>query len=126
MMTIAPMSSTIASVSRKTLSELGTPRPTSATTPTAKAMSVAIGIPQPVEPAPPALKAAYSAAGTAIPPTAAIAGKAAAAGLRKWPATSSCLISRPTTKKNSTINASLIHSSKGLSSTSRPPNSTRV
>ena len=52
------MSSTIARVSRKTLSELGTWRPSSATTPNAKAMSVAIGIPQPADPSPPVLNAA--------------------------------------------------------------------
>ena len=52
------MSSTIASVSRKTLREFETRGPISDSTPTAKAMSVAIGIPQPADPSPPALKAA--------------------------------------------------------------------
>ncbi len=42
--TIAPGSSRIASVSRKTLSDGGTRPPTSAITPSAKAMSVAAGI----------------------------------------------------------------------------------
>ena len=55
--TIAPMSSTIASESRKIFSGDGTRLPSKASTPTAKAMSVAIGIPQPALPSPPALKA---------------------------------------------------------------------
>jgi hypothetical protein len=47
MTSTAPRSSTIASARRKTLSASGTRGPSSARTPTAKAMSVAIGTPQP-------------------------------------------------------------------------------
>jgi hypothetical protein len=47
MTTIAPMSSTMASVSRKIFIVLGTRGPSSARTPTANAMSVAIGIAHP-------------------------------------------------------------------------------
>ena len=58
MMTMAPMSSTIASASRNSLSAGSTAEPSRLTTPTATAMSVATGMPQPAEPAPPALNAA--------------------------------------------------------------------
>ena len=47
MMTMAPRSSRIASVSRKILSRGGTRSPRSESTPSAKAMSVAAGIAQP-------------------------------------------------------------------------------
>ena len=50
MTTIAPMSSTIASVSSSTLTPAGTRAPSSATTPRANAMSVAIGMPHPSGP----------------------------------------------------------------------------
>jgi len=47
MIATAPRSSMMASATRKTLSEAGTRRPSSASTPSAKAMSVAEGIAQP-------------------------------------------------------------------------------
>jgi hypothetical protein len=47
MTTMAPMSSTIASVNSSTLSDPGNRRDNNASTPSANAMSVAIGIPQP-------------------------------------------------------------------------------
>ena len=50
---IAPMSSTIASVSRNSRSADGIRRPSNPSTPTAKAMSVAIGMPQPALASPP-------------------------------------------------------------------------
>jgi hypothetical protein len=54
---MAAMSSTIASVRTKSLRLRGTRGPSSASTPTANAMSVAAGIAQPSAPAPPALSA---------------------------------------------------------------------
>ena len=57
MTTIAPMSSTIARASRKSLSDGGTREPSRLTTPIAMAMSVAMGMPQPPAPFPPALMA---------------------------------------------------------------------
>ena len=48
MTAIAPMSSTIASVSRNTRSWVGQREPSSASTPSTNAMSVAITIPQPL------------------------------------------------------------------------------
>ncbi len=100
------MSSTIASVSRKSLSACGARDPTMATTATANAMSVAIGIPQPRPPGPPALTAAKSSAGTVMPPIAARIGRLAARGSRSSPHTNSRLISSPTTKKKIAISAS--------------------
>src|SRR3546814_20940111 len=47
MMTTAPISSTIATVTRNSFSEVGARLPSSARTPIAKAMSVAAGIAQP-------------------------------------------------------------------------------
>jgi len=47
------MSSTMASVNRNTLRLLGTREPRIASTPTANAMSVAIGMAQPFMPSPP-------------------------------------------------------------------------
>ncbi|MNY48537.1 hypothetical protein D3C86_1838790 [compost metagenome] len=47
MMTIAPRSSMIARVIRNNFSDTGTRLPSSASTPSAKAMSVAVGIAQP-------------------------------------------------------------------------------
>ncbi len=48
----------MASAVRKTLSPTGTREPTSASTPSAKAMSVAMGMPQPRSPGVPAFSAA--------------------------------------------------------------------
>ncbi len=91
--------------------------------PMANAMSVAIGMPHPSAPTPPALKATKINAGTIMPPSAAIAGSAAARGLASSPLTSSFLISSPTTKKKTTIKASLTHASSGSSIVRNEPNS---
>ena len=72
-----------------------------ASTASAKAMSVAVGIAQPLRASdpPPALTATYTSAGTSIPPTAAATGSAARRGSRRSPATISRLSSSPATKK---------------------------
>ena len=70
--------------------------PSSATTPSTNAMSVAITIPQPPAPGPPMFRAAYTSAGTAMPASAASTGIAAARRSRSSPSASSRLISRPT------------------------------
>jgi hypothetical protein len=106
MTAIAPMSSTIATASRKSRSDDGTDRLTSAITLSAKAMSVAMGIPQPRDASPGGFTARNSAAGMSMPPTAARTGSAAARGSRSSPTVSSRLISRPTTKKNNVIKPS--------------------
>ena len=98
----------IAMVSRKSLAEAGTREPSRASTPSAKAVSVATGMPQPRAPSPPAFSARKMAAGTSMPPTAASAGTPALRRPRSSPVVSSRLISRPTTKKNSAMSPSLI------------------
>ena len=123
MTTMAPMSSTIARASTNSLSDGATRLPSRLSTPTAIAMSVAIGMPQPWTPACPALKARKISAGTTIPPTAAMAGRAALRGSRSSPSTSSRLISRPTTKKNRVISPSFTQSRRSRSS-SWPANDT--
>ncbi len=56
-----------------------------------------------------------------MPPSAAPnTGRAAVRGLRNSPCTTSCLISRPTTKKNSAIKASLTQSRRLSLSPKRP------
>ena len=80
-----------------------------ASTPTANAMSVAIGIAQPVCPGVPQLKARYTAAGTTMPPIAAAMGSAAWRGDASSPAISSRLISSPTRRKKTVMSPSLIH-----------------
>lgn len=79
-------------------------------------MSVAIGIPQPRSPAPPALSVRYSSAGTSMPPIAPAIANPALRGEDSSPTSSSRLISRPTSRKNSTINPSLIQWSSDLES----------
>ena len=75
-MTMAPMSSIIASDTRKIFRAMGTRLPSSVNTPRAKAISVAAGIAQPCIAAELCqLKPLYIAAGTAMPPTAAIVGR---------------------------------------------------
>ena len=58
----------MARATRNAKSDFGTRLPNSVNTPTAKAISVAIGMPQPRMPAPPALKTVYISAGAAMPP----------------------------------------------------------
>jgi hypothetical protein len=120
---MAPMSSTIARASTNSLSSGATRLPSRLSTPTAMAMSVAIGMPQPSTPGRPALRARKVSAGTSIPPTAAMAGSAALRGSRSSPSTSSRLISRPATKKNRVISPSFTQSRRSRSS-SRPANET--
>ena len=77
---MAPMSSAIASDRRKTFKGLPILSPRRDITPTANAISVAIGIPHPEVASPLELNATYTTAGKTIPPMAAITGKAAALG----------------------------------------------
>lgn len=71
-----------------------------ASTASAKAMSVAIGTAQPCRlPPPSAATVTYSPAGTIIPDTAATTGSAAVAGVRSSPTTSSRFSSIPATRK---------------------------
>ncbi len=71
-----------------------------ASTASAKAMSVAVGTAQPAREPPPALLVTvYTSAGTAMPHRAATTGSAAALGSFRSPATSSRFSSMPATKK---------------------------
>ena len=109
-MMIAPRSSKIARVNKKTFSELGARDPTKANTPKAKAMSVAAGIAQPlIVSGVFQLNIRYSAAGIAMPPTAAKPGKTTSAGFFSFPSNTSRFNSSPTRKKKIAIRPSLIH-----------------
>jgi hypothetical protein len=111
----------MASVMRKTLSEVGTRLPSSSSTPRANAMSVAAGIAQPCSATGSRwLNAIYTSAGAIIPPTAAMAGSTACDGFASAPSSASRFNSRPTRKKNTAINPSLIHSNSGLKISNSP------
>ena len=117
---IAPMSSTIANAVRNIFRDKGILLPSSEITPNEKAMSVAIGIPQPFALGVPALKNTYIRAGKIIPPAAANIGKDACLKEDSSPTIISRLISRPTTKKNIAIRASLTQWSSDISSLKDP------
>ena len=122
MIAIAMMSSTIATLSRNSRAPADTRSPSSASTPTANAMSVAAGIAHPRAPSPPAVSSTKIAIGSTTPPTAAIAGSAAARRSRSSPATSSRLISSPTTRKNTAISPSLTQWCRSNGPSSRAQN----
>ncbi|MCY1309055.1 hypothetical protein D9M70_591100 [compost metagenome] len=107
------MSSMIARASRNTRTEAGTARPSKARTPTAKAMSVAVGTAQPRRNSSAPLRDRYSRAGTMTPPHAATTGKVASLILANAPSWISRRISMPTTRKNTVIRASLIQKCRG-------------
>ncbi len=84
------------------------------------AMSVAIGMPHPAAPGPPRLNPRKIAAGTTMPPAAAIAGRSAWGSVLSSPWTSSCLISIPTTKKKSAMSPSFTSPSSENRATAPP------
>lgn len=117
MIRIANRSSTTASVSRKARRADGSDVPMTASTASAKAMSVAVGTAHPSSDPPPAtLTSTYTSAGTAIPHTAATTGSTAAFGSFRSPATSSRLSSIPATKKNTASSPSAAQCSMERSS----------
>ena len=97
------------------MSPVGILGPTSTSTPTANAMSVAIGIAQPSRASAPLTSAKKMRTGATIPPSAAAAGTTMRRTLASSPSTISRLISIPTTKKKTTIAASLIQKWSGSS-----------
>ena len=101
----ATRSSMTASVSRRTRRRVP-PGATSASTPSAKAVSVDIAAPQPFAPAPPALNARKIRTGSAMPPSAATSGIAMRRRSRSCPMSSSRLASSPTTRKKNVIRPS--------------------
>ena len=101
----ATRSSTTAMVRSRSRSRV--PRgASSASAPSARAVSVDIAAPQPCAPLPPALNARNMATGTAIPPSAAATGIARRWRSRSSPVSSSRLASSPTTRKKSVIKPS--------------------
>lgn len=108
MMMIAMRSSSTASASRNTRMPLGSPRPNMASTPSANAMSVAVGIGHPCVYGVPAVTSRKTPAGTSTPPTAAMAGMIAVLGFDSSPSTSSCLSSMATSRKKTASSPSLI------------------
>lgn len=108
MMMIAMRSSSTASASRNTRMPLGSPRPNMASTPSANAMSVAVGIGQPCVYCVPAVTSRKMPAGTSTPPTAAMAGMIAVLGFDSSPSTSSCFSSIATSRKKTASRPSLI------------------
>ncbi|MDT4832281.1 hypothetical protein FQZ97_658280 [compost metagenome] len=120
MISTATMSSMIARASRNTRTEDGTERPSKARTPTAKAMSVAVGTAHPWRSPSVLLNARYNNAGTRTPPKAAIIGKAASLRLARAPSWISRRISMPTTRKNTVISASLIQKCSDFEITKSP------
>ncbi len=112
----------MASVVRKTFSVSGTRLPRAASTPSEKAMSVAAGIAQPLSVAGSLQlmrdvdQRRHGHAARAQRTT----GRAICEGCDSAPSTTSRLISSPTSRKNTAIRPSLIHSRTGLFSTIGP------
>lgn len=120
-MTIAPRSSIIASVNKKSFRERGTLEPNSARIPRANAISVAAGMAHPLsDDELLRLNSTYIKAGTAMPPIAANPGSATWEKLDSWPTRISLFTSSPINKKNMAIRPSLIHSNKGFARWSAP------
>ena len=110
-MAMASRSSTTARVSRKMRRALGSLEPITASTATAKAMSVAVGMAQPRSISGPELNAiaVKITAGTMTPPTAAATGTTARLKVRRSPATNSRLSSSPAMKKKIARSPSAAH-----------------
>ena len=121
MITIAIKSSTTAMVDSSSFMPIGTREPSSASTPSAKAMSVAVGTAQPrIACASWWFSATNSSAGTATPAAAHTIGSTSCARVASWPLSASRLISSATSRKNTAIRPSLIHSSSGLAISNAP------
>ena len=110
MIATAPRSSAMATVVRNSLSEVGARLPSSASTPIAKAMSVAAGIAQPRAERRVARRRRRdrSAPGRPCPAAAAITGSRRRSQVASRPSTNSRLISSPTSRKKTAISPSLI------------------
>ena len=116
-MTIAPKSSKIANESKKSFKALGTRLPSSITTPTAKAMSVAVGIAQPLSAKlSPKFSNVKIKAGIAIPPKAPNIGNDTDFMLLSCPHRTSYLSSSPIHRKKIVISPSFIQCSRLLES----------
>ncbi len=119
----ATRSSTTETVSMNARSELGKRRPTSASIPSANAVSVDIAVPQaPVGACEPAI-AKKIRTGTIIPPIPATTGSSNRRRSRRSPRSNSRRASSPTTKKNNVISPELTQWRRS-SETPAPPTRT--
>ncbi len=115
------MSSKIASEVRKTLTLVGTREPSSESTASAKAMSVAAGIAQPCRAEGSCqLIARYNSAGINMPPTAPRPGSTMLLSCDSSPRSTSRFSSNPISRKKTAIMPSLIQSSSGLAISRAP------
>ncbi len=108
MVKMAPRSSITAKAVRNTFKASGTRLPNKERMPMAKAMSVAMGMPAPEAVGVPWLKSKWMPAGTSMPPKAAMAGSRACLRSESSPMYTSRSSSRPTIRKKTAINPSLI------------------
>ena len=114
-------SSITAIVDNSSVIATGTREPSNASTPSANAISVAVGTAQPrIAAASPWFNAMNSNAGTATPATAQPSGNTSWSRPASWPVNASRLISSATSRKKIAIRPSLIHSSNGLAISSSP------
>src|SRR5262245_33102281 len=88
--------------------------PTTASSPSAKAVSVDIATPQPCAEPRPTLQARYTAIATAIPPSPASTGSKERRRSRSSPRSSSRLASSPSTKKKNVISPLEIHARRSI------------
>ena len=104
-----PISSTTARVVRNILSDMGTRLPSIASTPSEKAISVAMGMAAPLLKSVPALNIRYIPTGTTMPPIAAMIGRSACLNELNSPTSTSRFISSPIVKKNIAMRASFMN-----------------
>ncbi len=119
----ATTSSTTDTVTRNSRAWSGTRLPTSASRPSASAVSVDIATPQPTAPGPPWLTARKMPIGRSMPTTPAAAGRMNRRRSRRSPRSNSRRASSPTTRKNSVISPLFTHSRR-VRSTLIPPSRT--
>src|SRR5690606_13833488 len=121
MIRIAIRSSTTAIVDSSSFIPVGTRDPSSESTPSANAMWVAAGTDQRrIAVGSSWLRALNSKAGTTTPAAAQTTGSASRSNPASWPVSDSRLISSETSRKNTAISPSLIHSSHGLAIRNSP------
>src|ERR671931_1830163 len=116
----ATTSSTTTTVSMKARSRSGKRGPTSASRPSAKAVSVDMAAPQPCAEGRPALKARKIATATSAPPPPARTGKAKRRRSRSSPRSNSRRASSPTTKKKNVISPLFTQSRRSSAMPQRP------
>ncbi len=116
----APTSSTTATVSMNARSRSGSRRPTSASMPSANAVSVDIATPQPCADGLPAFATRKIPIGTTIPPRPASSGRVTRRRCRSSPRSNSRLASSPITKKKNVIRPVLIQPRRSCATPALP------